>query len=114
MAGYSQNAVMDKHYAKNMLQGLWALAANDSITMAISGDTLVDYHIGYNDVDVLNWQISTQPCDNQPPLQSPTGLYFSIVSDGDHLLSAPLRSVIDREFRLLLDSTHVIIFEKLQ
>ena len=105
---------MDKHYAKTMLQGLWALAANDSITMAISGDTLLDYHVGHKDVDILNWQLSTQPCDNQTPLHSPTGLYFSIVSDGDNLLCAPLRSVNNKEFRLLVDSTHVIIFEKLQ
>lgn len=102
------------HYAKNMLQGLWALAANDSITMAISGDSLVDYHIGDRDIDVLNWQLSTQQCDSQPHLKSPTGLYFSILSDGDNILCAPLRSLNNKEFMLLVDSTHVIIFEKLQ
>jgi|GEM_PF-2787846 len=106
---------------KKMLQGLWALSANDSITLAFSGDTILECNTGTHEMDLLSYTLSTKPCDSEVLLKSPSGYYISIFGsneeddegDKDELCGA-IKFINSKEFKLLLDDQRMAIFEKLQ
>jgi len=98
---------------KKMLQGLWGVSVDHSVTIAISGDSLLEYKLGGKEMSLLGCKISKQPCDNEVFKPSPTGLYFSIVSDDDVDLCGALKAIDDKHFWLQLDKNSFIEFEKL-
>lgn len=97
-----------------MLQGLWKLKNNDSVTLAISGDSALEYNLFNKDMGLYSCRLSKQPCDNEEFVASPTGYYLTIEEDEGEALCAALQLINNKEFRLLLDENRLIIFEKMQ
>jgi len=99
-----------------MLQGLWQLSGNHKITIAISGDSLLEYNMENKDMGLYTCELLNKPCDNEVFKPSPTGIYFSIESDdedNDEELCAALTAIDNRHFKLQLDKNTIIQFEKL-
>ena len=97
-----------------MLQGLWKLKSNDSVTLAISGDSALEYNLFNKDMGLYSCKLSNKPCDNEEFVASPTGYYLTIEEDEGSALCAALQLINNKEFRLLLDENRLIIFEKMQ
>lgn len=105
--------IADKSLVKAMLQGLWKVKGNDSITLAIAGDSAMEYNLGTKDMGIYSCTLSKQACDNEALLVSPTGYYLTLEADEDNSLCAALQFINTKEFRLLLDASHLLIFEKM-
>jgi|SRR5581483_4365301 len=103
----------NKTVVKSMLQGLWKVKGNDSITIAIAGDSALEYNLGSKDMGLYSCILSNKPCDNEVLIVSPTGYYLNIIEDGGNGICAALQLINNKEFRLLLDESHILIFEKM-
>ena len=118
MSFYTKAQQVEEGTIKKMLQGLWKLASNDSITLAISGDTVLECNTGTHEMDLLSFKLSKQPCDNEEFVKSATGYYLTLLAndneDVNDALCGALRSISNKEFRLLFDEHSMAIFEKLQ
>lgn len=97
-----------------MIQGLWRLSANDSVTIAISGDSLVEYTLGDKEAAVYDCEIMHNPCDNEDFIPSPIGLYLDIGGEEDGGLCGALKALDERHFILILDKESTVMFEKMQ
>jgi hypothetical protein len=99
---------------KKMLQGLWALGADHSVTIAISGDSVMEYKMGEREMAVLNCRLSRESCDTESIKSSPTGIFFSMVSDGGNIELCAAIGLLDNKYLWLqVDKNSFIEFEKL-
>jgi hypothetical protein len=82
---------MTKKEAKNALQGFWVFASDSSYSMAFVGDTLLEYHMGEQEFDLISFKLynkseiaqdSTEEIsDDQGNSIGESGIY--IVLEGD-------------------------------
>ena len=96
-----------------MMQGLWKVRGRDSITLAISGDSAMEYILGNTEMAIFDFTLSKEPCDNEDVVKGSTGLYFTLGDEEDDPFCAALEYVNGREFKLVLDADSMLIFEKI-
>ena len=98
---------------KKALQGLWQLSTRHNITLAISGDTLVEYDLDNFEMGIYKCKLYEKPCDNEEFIKSPLGIYFNIENGDADALCAAMMAITDKYFKLQLDKETMIQFEKL-
>lgn len=67
-----------------MLQGLWVFASDPKYTMVFSGDTIVEYHLGEKELDVIPFYLSDKGCKGDENEANNQGL--DTISEGVYII----------------------------
>ena len=86
------------------LQGFWVFAVDTTYTMVFSNDTMVEYHLGDNTLEIIEYGISNKGCDNQEVLSNELKYYLIIDGDEDEQgLCAELEFADDKHLFLVIE-----------